>query len=370
MNQRIALLGLLLALPVVAAEAPPPVQYDGGFRLVPSEDFSLKVNGRVQARYTWEVEDPGGAAENAQHFSIPRARLKLGGNAFSKAWKYTFQTDFGKGGAALKDFYITWVAVKGALQVDVGQQKRAYSRHQLASSGDLELVDRSLTDEALPTGRDIGVAIGSGRSVETFEWSLGVFNGTGDKAHFVPKTDDTGAVTDGKFSKVPGDFLPVVVARAGYNHGFGKDDKYGYREADFTGGGLRFAVAANALGNLNATNDEDPAWVVGGDYALKVAHFSSVGEFHRDLTKDAEANLFFVQAGYAVAGRYQPAVRYAMVKAADGDAQETEIAFGVSAYFFKHNAKLQADYALLGQTDAAGAETDDSRLRLQLQFAF
>ncbi len=357
-----ALAVVVATTPAVAGEA----AYDKGF-VIKDGDFKLKTQGRVQTRYTWDAEDVGDETENSQHFAIQRARLKLSGNAFSKALKFKFQADWGKGGAALKDFAVTYVFEKKVLQVTLGQFKRNFSRHQLTSSGKLALIDRAITDKALPSGRDIGFTVGNGKKGVAFEWSVGVFNGTGDKARFVPKIDSaTGEVTGGKFSNVPDDFKPAIVARAAYNHGKIK----GYSDADLEGGGLRFSVAGNSYYDANATNDEDPVWIGGVDYALKASGFSSVGGFYIDTTKDAEGKAFFAQAGYLVSDRYQPVARHAQIMADEGDAKKVETTLGLSVYFFGHNAKLQADYSLLDTTDSAGEETNDKRLRAQLQLAF
>ena len=65
----------------------------------------VRLNGRVQARYTHRVVDE---ADNQGAFSIQRARLALAGHAFTKALKYKFQADFGKGFVSLKDFYLDY----------------------------------------------------------------------------------------------------------------------------------------------------------------------------------------------------------------------------------------------------------------------
>ena len=177
----------------------------------------------------------------------------------------------------------------------------------------------------------------------------------------MPKTDETGAVTGGKFSNVPADLSPVAVLRAAYNHGKMK----GYRQGDLEGGDLRLTVGANAHVDLGLTDDaRDPTWVAGVDAALKVHGLSAAVELHRD--DDAEANVYLAQAGYLLAERIQPVVRFAT---ADADAwTRREVTGGLSVYLFGHNVKWTTDVSQL-HTDADGATVDDLRVRSQVQLA-
>ncbi|MEZ4475544.1 MAG: porin [bacterium] len=347
---------LALAFLPLAAHAEGEVRYDKGFVIQDGDAYKLKLGGRVQTRYQLLSADMGDAdRENSQHFAIQRARIKASGTVLDPKLSFSFQADFGKGFVTLKDFYTTYKLADG-VELQAGQYKRPYSRHQITSSGDLTFVDRSPTDKVLPTGRDIGVQIGSGRHGQPVEWELGVFNGTGDGTKLNP--------TKGSFSNVPADFQPAVVARTAYNHGKMK----GYSEADLEGGPLRAAVGLNVHANLNATNDEDPMLVAGLDVALKAQGFAFLAEAHRDV--DAKFNAFFGQAGYLLAERYEPALRFSLIKPDEGDAKTQEIAAGVSVYFFGHNAKWQTDFALLTEDDGVADPTTDHELRSQFQLAF
>ena len=303
MNTRMA--GIALLLLPVTAHAEGEVRYDKGFVIQDGEAYKLKLGGRVQTRYQLTMADQGDAdRENSQHFAIQRARIKASGTVLDPDLSFAFQADFGKGFVTLKDFYVTYKLGDG-VELQAGQYKRPYSRHQITSSGDLVMVDRSPTDKALPTGRDIGLQLGTGRHGQALEWELGVFNGTGDGAHF--------NAAKGSYSNVPEDFLPAVVARTAYNHGKMK----GYSEADLEGGPLRAAVGLNVHANLNATNDEDAMVVAGLDVAVKAEGFAFLAEAHRNI--DTEFNAFFAQASYVIAQRYEPAVRYSLLKPDEGD---------------------------------------------------
>jgi phosphate-selective porin OprO and OprP len=334
----------------------------------PSDDskFAIKITGRGQVRYTLDVpEDDTHGTE--QHFAIQRGRIKLSGHNTSKSTSVLMEVGLGKGRVVLKDFYVVYALKKDTLNLKLGQYKKPFLRHQINSSGRLALVDRDITDKALPSGRDIGLSIGNGlKSKNAFTWELGLFNGTGspDKPNFRPKSDDAGMVTDGEFSNIPEDFRPLAVARAGYNYGGTKV----YQEADLKGGNLRFAAFGNAHYDSAATvNAEDPVLVAGIDYILKVQGFSNTGHFFRNM--ETKVNMFATQAGFVIAKHYQPVIRFAQVDDHENDTIIRELTAGLSIYFFGHKMKLQTDFSML-HTEKAGENGDESRARAQFQLAF
>ena len=364
-------LAMLLAIP---ASADATSGYKKGF-FISAEDGSskLKINGRVQARFNYEgIEGIDNGADDEYQFSIPRARLTMGGHLLSGDLKYKFQTDFGKGGASLKDFYVDFKLMDDWVHLRTGQWKRPFSRQQLSSSSKLEFVDRALTDKAFGAGRDIGIALKSDGKKDGFEYTVGLFNGTGDKGTFNGKADDDGNVS-GKVSNVPDQFKPVAALRLGYNHGGIK----GYSEADLEGGGFRFAVGGSALYALDLDDSGDGSMVAEFDYAVKVEGFSSTGGYYMSMVENADGELegamtgLHAQAGYVIADRYQPVVRFAMLDP-DGDDNNTQkITAGLNVYFKGHNLKWQTDAGVAMYEAPEGTDVEnDMIIRSQLQVAF
>ncbi len=360
-----------------AAAVEPVAGYDGGFFIrAPEQPFELKINARVQARYTYEALD--GEPDEAQ-FSIPRARIALKGKAFSPDLSYAFQADFGKGSVALKDFYVDYGILPKVLHVRVGQYKRPFSRQQITSSGKQELVDRAITDKAFHAGRDIGLMFHNQyEKSPTFEYAVGIFNGTGDSSHFsgdavVDPTTGEGEVTSGKFSNVPAQHHPLVVGRVGYNHG----DLKGYSEADLEGGDLRFGVALGGLADFDADQDDATALRGNLDFIVKVQGFSATGGFYVSSRQTGEdfgdraydAAGYHLQAGYVIAEHWQPVVRYAFVEPSGSDNAREEILGGLSIYPHGHHLKWQTDAGVVGVEGSAGP-TVDGIVRSQLQLAF
>ncbi len=340
----------------LAAEAEPVAGYDGGFYIrSPEQPFELKIGARIQARYTYEaLED---APDEAQ-FSIPRARLALKGKAFSDDLAYKLQVDFGKGSVALKDFYVDYGIVPRLLHFRVGQYKRPFSRQQITSSGKQELVDRAITDKAFGAGRDLGVMFHNNyEKSPTFEYAVGVFNGTGDKASFTgealvdPDTGE-GEVTSGKFSNVPHQNHPMVVGRVGYNYG----DLKGYSEADLEGGDLRFGIGLGGLADFDADQDDASAIVGNVDFIVKAFGFSATGGVYVSSRQSGtdfgdrayNAAGYHLQGGYVIAEHFQPVVRYAFVEPYGPDNAYEEILGGLAVYPHGHHLKWQTDAEVVG----------------------
>lgn len=361
--------------PVPPAEIEPLAGYDKGFFIRSADElFALKLQGRVQARFTYEVVEDG---DDASAFEIARARLKGSGHAFSEDIEYMFQFDFGKGNVTLKDFIVDY-ELGARTYLRAGQWKRPFSRQQITSSGSLELVDRSITDKAFGGGRDIGVAIHNDYDAAPagIEWVAGVFNGTGDKPVFsgdvvVDPVTGEGEVVGGGFSNVPDMLAPMIVTRLGWNSAA----KEGYKEADFKGGPLRWGVGASGLVEFDADDDDDSSVRGEIDYYAKVEGVSTTGGLYvataQDDTDFADQSYdavgFHVQGGYMIDDTFQPVVRLAMV-APDGDDNNTlELAGGLSLYKFEHGFKWQTDATLLSHE---GTSTTDFLIRTQLQLSF
>ena len=77
------------------------------------------------------------------------------------------------------------------------------------------------------------------------------------------------------------------------------------------------------------------------------------------------------QAGYVIADRYQPVVRFAMLDP-DGDDNNTQkITAGLNVYFKGHNLKWQTDAGVAMYEAPEGTDVEnDMIIRSQLQVAF
>jgi hypothetical protein len=342
---------------------------------VAAGDQKTTINVRVQTRYEYLSTDEGDGLDRGEEtaFQIARARVGLKGSVLDPRLSYKFQADFGKGFVTLKDFYSDWALADGVV-VRAGQWKRPFSRQQINSSGDLELVDRAITDRAFLGSRDIGVALHNDyeKSPE-LEWAIGVFNGTGDAPAFAGEADPMTGEVSGKFSNVPAVFGPALVARVGINRGGIK----GYKEADLEGGPLRFAIAASTLAELDVDDDGASATRHQLDGVVKVAGLSASAAVYLSTAQDGagfadqrrDAVGLHVQVGTMLSDVLQPALRYALVDPRGGSNTLHEITAGLSLFQLGHSFKWQTDVSWLG-SGAGDARADDVRLRTQLQLAF
>ena len=69
--------------------------YDGGFVITDNADFSLKINGLIQQRYTAFIQDDDNTVDDYEAgFSIPRAKLIFTGHATDPNLTYRIQGEF------------------------------------------------------------------------------------------------------------------------------------------------------------------------------------------------------------------------------------------------------------------------------------
>lgn len=340
--------------------------YDGDFFLRSDDGrFRLEIGARLQTHYELLLAEEGeDIALGRSRFLIRRARLKLGGHAFTPELTYGFQAAFGGGNVNLLDYFANYAFIPGLVEARVGQWRVPFLRTEINSSGSLLMVDRSLVTSVFGEGFDAGVGFHNDyKKSPTFEWFFGVFNGTQTKLEVVSLDDPN----------TPTVFFPTVLGRLAYNHG----DIKGYSTGDLTGGPLRFSVGASGLTQVGIDRDDESATKATVDYIVKAHGFSSSGAFmlatHQDGDSLTDQSLFvsglFAQAGYMVTEMIQPAARYSRVDYEGADQLVHEALGGINVYFYGHNLKWQTDAgAIITETPN---DTDTAyRIRTQMQLDF
>jgi hypothetical protein len=352
-----------LLLPTSAFADEEPKKKKGFFIRSPSDKFSMQIGGLIQPRFTAQAtlqEQNSGEV----HFSIPRGQVKFGGHVFDKAVKYSFQTEWGKGSALIKDLWVEYAAFDGKLSIRAGQYKRPFSRQWLTSAGGQEFVERSITHAYFSPGRDIGFMLHNQYlNSPRVEWAVGLFNGTG----YVPWFEGDMAfdrdtydiiVEKGEFTNIPQIFNPTAVGRIAYNH----NDIDAYTEADLEGGKPRFAIGLSTMADFDVDYDQQSGTRHEIDYIFKAHGFSSTGAFF--LSTQAEGDFsdqelaaggYHLQISQVFAEIVQPAVRYASIRRPGANMHT--IKGCISFYFFDHNFKIQSDSGITfhqgGQIDLA-----------------
>jgi phosphate-selective porin OprO and OprP len=309
--------GRMLPEPVLSASATPVVLELNADDAPP---FTLRIGARMQIRYSHffpDNEDTGGA------FGIRRARLTASGDAYQH-FRYAMQLELAGGSARLIDANVR-VPLAPLVEIWAGQGKTPFGRQQLNSSGNLQLVDRSITSDRFTHGRDVGLMLQG--ETDRFGYNAGLFNGRGVGVPANPG----------------GRFMSVIRA---YMTPFGR---YPPSETTFDRPATpRLALGASAM-RTPPDSDSERADVsrYGLEAAFKVHGLDVTAEIFREnadiLGSTTSAEGWHAQAGFLFpGGSHSVAGRYARIGLAE-DAGLDEAGVGYSYHLRQHRAKVQAD---------------------------
>tara|TARA_B100001750_G_scaffold9711_1_gene7238 strand:+ start:1603 stop:2934 length:1332 start_codon:yes stop_codon:yes gene_type:complete len=358
-----------------------------GLRVTSADErFRLEVRARGQIAY-----DVRGPDDWRHQIQIRRARLQLSGYTFSPNVRFKLeialspadvgisdsQVDGVPTRSPLLDFYVDFRHLRD-LQVRVGQYKVPSNRQRVISSGNLQLVDRSILNAEMTLDRDVGFDLRSADflGLGKLRYYAGVYMGRGRGARGY---DDFGLMYLGRVEVLP----------------FGLFDDY--VEGDFDRTGPRLSLGAGyvhvdrarrnrgILGDVpvdGGTTDTHHLFV---DAHFKARGFSLLAEWSwrsgariaGDLVDDLGAPIptelprngtgANLQAGYLFgAVPVELAARYAFVRGLGETSlpDANELTVGASYYPGRHPYKVQLDYSRLW---ADALDQGDHRIRLQIQ---
>ena len=134
---------------------------DKGFQLKTSDEkFLLHLESRLQFRFSTPGDQNPLTLDDLETdkpvFKINRARLKVGGHAFSPDLKYYWEYELAQGN--LLDFRIMFEKFEG-FNIKVGQWKTYYNRERVISSGKQQLADRSIITRPFTVDRQQGISV-------------------------------------------------------------------------------------------------------------------------------------------------------------------------------------------------------------------
>lgn len=378
-----------------------------GFELSTKDGrFTLQLRARVQVRY--DVEVPHLEGENVEQvMQIRRARLQLQGNLFGKHNRYYVQFGFSPrdqtGGLLAPEGSIRRNPLRDArLEFDylrdftiwAGQMKIPFSRQRVLSSGNQNMVDRSVANEEFQLDRDIGIQALSKDigGIGWFAYNLGLFMGEGRNAF---ELSNPGMLYVARFEVTP----------------FGKFEDYSEGDLErmkkpglSIGGAYAFHDRApgdrSTQGSIPADGGTTNIHNVTADVMFKWHGVSLHSAFHwrKGVDRknggllDDEGNAiptalprnglgFLAQLGwlipkipFEIVGRYSFSRRRGSPDVSAMPWRD-ELGGGVNYYFAGHNFKLQLDYFRLwgedtGSTVRSAMKDGTDRLRLQVQLAF
>lgn len=369
--------------------------------------FAMQIRLRAQMRYELhnrrEETDEGEIARRLTHtFGIRRARIQFTGHVFNEHNKFKSEFAFSPRDLAIEESVphrsplLTWYFEFDYLRdltVRMGQYKIPFNRQRVMSSGDLQLVDRSIANGEFTLDRDVGIDLRSkdiGGLGGRLRYYAGIYMGEGRDAW-----------------NEEGNFDLHYLARFEVNP-FGKFQDYS--EADFERSsrpGLSFAAAysfideANrnrgVLGKRPADGGTSDYHSVVGDVLFKWKGWSVFSEvfWRRGTRRMGDATVpdpddptqtvrvpkeaprnglgWMVQTGYLIPRLpLEFEARYAGIRASrDPDTSisvRDSLGGGVSYYIAQHPLKIQADYFRHWREHDLRVGEDVVRVQVQLAF--
>lgn len=329
--------------------------------------FSFKPYLMVQAAadinyYDDAGLDPAYNQDNVANsgFSIPYAVLGFTGKAFNIVNYNLSINAAGSGGGILQQAWVD-VTPKPAIGVRFGKFKAPFSHAYLTTLGEtlfpslpLSLSSQVILPYSLNAvspnigvGFDLGVEV-HGLVKNKFSYQVGVFNGTGGSVNTATKTfsDDwhiPSLMYAGRIAYMPKGPMP---ATQGSRHDLKSDKML-----------IGLSASMNVESENESTNDFraglEFAWNKDRLYIGAEAYYMHVG-FTKRQKIDRSFNYWgaYVQAGYFVTDRIQPALRYDFMdrNGTDKNGLLNMPAIGLNYYIPSCNLKLQGMYRYVGRT--------------------
>ncbi len=287
-------------------------------------NYRIRFHGHVQENNRFSY-DPVLQQRNIT-MNLNQARFAASGNVITPRLTYMIQTAFendkevtreytAPGSRYLADFYFNFACMPRYFDVRVGKFSTPFSRLSLMPQAHMQFYANSgAHDEFQITngGSDVGLMLHNHLN-HNIEWAFA-------------------AVSNG------------LIARVGYNHGIDNNEL-----TDFSGGRVRYAVAANGFYHTDLSEWNGNDLRAGLDYLVKVHSFSSNGMFYYQHAKQegkAEGNNNFgasADFGYLINKKIEPVGRYSWTRnRADQSVHQHEILAGLNYYIFGNNLKVQS----------------------------
>ncbi|RNC66324.1 MAG: porin [Desulfuromonadales bacterium] len=393
----------------------------------PDENFQLNIGGQIQARYSYLDRDTDNdsstaSALNTSRFEIKRAKLLLGGYAFTKDVTYKLDMNFinissgtTKNGGLLESVWLNY-RLLDEVQFKFGQNKVQFGRQFITSTSNNQFVDSSPVTTAFAPGYDTGIEIYGKVAKGLFTYSFGGFGGVGQNT-FRSSNDNSfnarlvlNPLGEMAYSEADTENSEKPLLSIGANYNFNtlngtsgggtsnlETNNLNYTKTISTtdplsapgwfGMGNSATVLTTATKRINNLQESVDFNSVGFDAAFKWQGLSLQGEYMLGQAKGSNsdnivrAQGYYAQAGYFVIPKHlELAARYSYIDPNRDVSNDlwVETTGAVSWYFIGHNLKLQADYSNIHRQgriastnpSATANATDDQLVRVQAQLAF
>jgi hypothetical protein len=339
------------------------VKYDKGAVIrTADKKYSIKLNARFHGLFSYDNPDSGSSGST---FSNRRSRILASGNVLFPWLKYGTQITLEGGSAAMRDVYME-AAYLNWLVPRFGQYKVPFDREFLDGGFDLQLIERSIASSEFSPQRDIGLQVSGKKILNSLEYNIGIFNGSGANRNNV----DDDYMYVGRLVWAP--FGSYPYSESAVDNPPGPVFALGFAGAYMPGleSGER-AILAGKLGDNSVVPVESDVTQWTADLAYKYRNFSIMSGYHyrniepKSLTSYGEQDSwgFYLQSGYfIIPSHFELAGRYAVADPDNpsriNDNKETEISFGLNYYLKGHKVKTGINYSLFSTEKQAGDEDE------------
>lgn len=357
--------------------------------------FEFKPYLMVQSAvdFNWYDSEGLDPAYNQDHvhntgFSIPYAVLGFTGRAFGFI-TYNLSINAAASGGGLLQQAWADMKVSDEFAVRVGKFKTPFTHATLTTLGEtlFPTLPVSLTapvilphslnavTPAMMTGFDLGVEF-HGMIKNKWGYQIGLFNGTGSSVNIASKTfsDDwhiPSLLYAGRVTFQPFGVMPATQGNP--------------NQLDLK----RLLIGASASINVESENEStndtraglEVAYLHNRLYLAAEAYYMHIGFTHRQKIDDSFDYMGgYLQAGYFITDRLQPALRYDFLdrNGLDKGGLLNMPAVGINYYFKGVNLKLQGMYRYMGRTghktqldrdnDDLGLATHNATVQIQYTF--
>lgn len=357
-------------------------------------DFLFKPYTLIQTRAIINYYDDEGLSLAEEDnifnsgFEIPFALVGFAGRAFGKI-TYNVAINAAASGATLLNQAWFDINASEGLRFRVGKFKTPFNQAYLVRNGQtlFPVLPTSLTtrvnlpydinsvNPVLSTGFDIGVQM-HGLLQDKVAYQVGIFNGTGISVNTATNglSDDNGLPSllyAGRLAVMPYGNMPQY-----------QGDPYKLAETKFL---IAVSGSYNVEANYESSNDLragfELAYLKNRLYVGAEGYMLSMDFVERQQNSPVYTYWGgYVQAGYFVNEKFQPAIRWDLLdrNGVDTDGILSFPSIGLNYYLSGHNLKLQAMYQFMGKhghESTLAANDDDNSLPehkaiVQLQFAF
>ncbi|WP_299121896.1 porin [uncultured Winogradskyella sp.] len=377
----------LIALTSLSAQEISDTSFGKGLINFVAKDssFGIKFAPRFQVRSMSSWDHDGNQYGSPEHnFIVRRARLKFDGFAYSPKLKYKIELGLSNrdiSGANqfnrntpryILDAVIMW-NFAGNWELWAGQTKLPGNVERVVSSGNLQLIDRSLLNSRFNIDRDLGIQLRHKTNLGGDFLMREKFSVSQGEGRNVSEGNEGGLQYTGRLEFLPfgtfkskGDYSQSDLKReekpklmVGFTYNYNQD---AVRERGFAG---------DYMIRTDGTIYETDQTTIFADAMFKYDGFSFMGEYAKRTAEDAIAteadgttptgdivltgNALNLQAGYLFKSNYEIAARFTTVdyESETGALPTEQYTLGVNKFVVGHKLKVQSDisYSTLDGND-------------------